>query len=130
MVKIETLPLYAGQVIRLAFERTNSPWRQGVSLATKGKMETNHETSPQFLLWSDTALQEVVITCLECDGLLRFYNIWDKRDGRGRGSLGHTSGMVVEDLGGDCRRYGCNNVGFNRDFQKLVSPSLSSKRTA
>lgn len=121
VVKIEALAVEPGQTITLSFEQVQSPWRQGVWLATEGMLEVGDSKAAQFVLWADTAPPEVQIRCEQTDGLLRFYNVWDS--GRKRGpfeSQSHTSGMVVEELEDGSRRYGCNDIGLEPDFRKLV----------
>lgn len=118
VVKIESIPLLAGQTVRLVFEQVRSPRRQGIWLATEGSLRVSETSSSQLFLWADTAPPEVEIQCESSDGLLRFYNIWDA--GRGRRSLSPTSGMALEDLGDGWLRYSCNDTGPDRDFTKLV----------
>ena len=75
--------------------------------------------APSMDLWVDTAPPEVVAHCMTADGNLSVYNIWDSGRGRGRESQAHSSGMLVEDLP-DGRRYRCNDIGFDTNFDKLV----------
>ena len=120
VVKFETLPLQTGQTIRLVFEQVNSPWRQGVWLGTNGSLEAAGTTASQIVLWSDTAPPEAEIHCLESDGLLRLYNVWNRGVIGGHDSLGYTSGMVVDELADGWRRYSCTDMGKEPDFGKLV----------
>jgi hypothetical protein len=120
VLKIEVLPIRAHQTVRLVFESVDSPWRQGVWLATEGALAVAGTTSPQLTIWQDTAPGEIEITCEATDGLLRFYNIWDSGRGRRRESLSATSGMAVEVLDGGWRRYSCNDIGSAPEFSKLV----------
>jgi hypothetical protein len=119
VVKIEALPIAAGQVVRLAFEGGDSPWRQGVRVATEGALVAYDVEGPQLDFWSDTAPPLVDIACKSTDGLVRIYNIWHSGRRPGVESQSHTSGMIVDLLPDGSRRYRCNDIGFNPDFSKL-----------
>lgn len=121
VVKIEALKIEPGQTVTLRFEDVDSPWRQGVWVATEGLLRIDDSIDSQFVLWADTAPPEVSIMCAETDGLLRLYNVWDS--GRRAGpfeSQSHTSGMVVEMLEDGSRRYSCNDIATNPDFNTLI----------
>ncbi len=120
-VKIEAIEVQTGQTVRLTFESVNSAWRQGVWLATQGELSVAGTTSPQVVLWSDTAPAEVEIVVQVTDGLMRLYNVWDS--GRRRGpfeSQSATSGMLVETMPDGSSRYSCNDIGTDAKFDKLV----------
>jgi hypothetical protein len=117
VVLIEVLPIHDGDVLKLTFESTNSPWRQGVWLMTDEYVVINQIRCPGADLWQDTAPKRVLIECHTKSGYLHLYNIWD--DGQGRDSQSHTSGMLVEELPKG-RRYRCNDFGFDTKFDKLV----------
>jgi len=68
----------------------------------------------------DTAPPAVEIACLETDGLIRIYNIWQSGRRPGVESQSQTSGMLVDLLPDGSRRYRCNDIGFDPDFSKLV----------
>jgi hypothetical protein len=120
VVKLEALPIAAGQVVHVAFEATSSPWRQGVRVATEGALTANDVTAAQLDLWTDTAPPAVEIMCEATDGLIRIYNIWQSGRRPGVESQSHTSGMLIDLLPDGSRRYRCNDIGFDPDFSKLV----------
>lgn len=120
VLRVDELPLAAADVIRVVFESVRSPWRQGVWLGTVGTMVVRETSSSQFVLWQDTAPVPAEIVCEETDGSLRLYNVWDSGRGRSRESLSATSGMAVEELADGWRRYGCNDIGVEPDFAKVV----------
>jgi|GEM_PF-1034965 len=117
VVKIEALPIRGGEQIRLRFESVDSPWRQGVWMVTQGHLIVNNQASSAMEIWQDTAPSEIPIECRTLSGILHLYNIWD-RQGR-RNSLSWSSGMLVQDLPNG-RRYHCNDIGFDTEFNKLV----------
>lgn len=115
VVKIEVLPISAGDVVVVRFLGGLSTWRQGVLLATEGLLAVEGEVSPQVVLWTDTAPDEVSVTAMQTDGLLRLYNVWDS--GRGLGpfeSQSATSGMLVS--GGT---YRCSDIASDPAFDRL-----------
>ena len=120
VVKLEALPISDGQIVRLIFEGGTSPWRQGVWLSTEGMLNANGVQAPQLNLWRDTAPAVVEVTCESTDGLLRFYNIWHSGRKTGAESQSHTSGMLVEILEDESRRYRCNDIGSSPEFDKLI----------
>jgi hypothetical protein len=120
-VKVESLPVAAGQRITLAFESVGPRWRQGVFLATTGRLEAAGTSSPSLVLWSDSAPVSSVVDVAETDGRLVLYNVWDS--GRGRGSFesqSATSGMFVEPLPDGSLRYSCTDIGVEPDFSRIV----------
>ena len=85
-------------------------------MATDGLLAVEGETSPQLVLWTDAAPDEVRVTVTQTDGLLRLYNVWDS--GRGLGpfeSQSATSGMVVS--GGT---YRCSDIASDPAFDRLA----------
>lgn len=117
VVMIDVFEVEDGDLLKLAFESTSSPWRQGVWLKTDDGLVINQAQCPSAQLWHDTAPKEVLIECHTSDKRLHLYNIWDR--GNGQESQAWTSGMLVEELPNG-RRYRCNDIGFDTDFAKLV----------
>lgn len=120
VVKVEALPIAAGQSAHLVLERSNSPWRQGVRFVTDGVLRVVGVEAPQLDIWTDTAPPGVDIECVDTDGLLRFYNVWQSGRRSGIESRSDTSGMLVEGLADGWYRYSCNDIGIEPDFKKLV----------
>jgi hypothetical protein len=60
---IEVLPVHDGEVLKLTFNRTNSPSRQGVWLMTDEYVVINQVRCPSAELWQDTAPKQVLIEC-------------------------------------------------------------------
>ena len=117
VVKIDAYTISNGARLKLIFESTNSPWRQGVWLSTTGRLVINGQENSSFQIWQDSAPTEIAIECFTTSNVLQVYNIWDK--GNGRESQSWTSGMLIEELKNG-RRYSCNDVGFETAFDKLV----------
>jgi hypothetical protein len=120
VVTIEALPIAVDQSVHVVLEGSGSPWRQGVRFVTDGVLRVAGVEAPQLDIWTDTAPPAVVVECVQTDGLLRFYNIWQSGRRPGVESRSATSGMLVEDLGDGWRRYSCNDVGVEPAFDKLV----------
>ena len=117
VVKIDVLPVHDGELLKVVFEEQKSPWRQGVFLKTDTFVVVNKQQCPSVQVWQDSAPENVLIECHTKDGILHLYNVWDR--GKGRESQLWSSGMIVEELP-DGRRYRCNDIGFNTNFDKLV----------
>lgn len=124
VVKIEVLPLQSGQTIRLVFEQTASPLRQGVWLGVNGMLRVGEVASPQMEIWTDTAPPEARILCEASDGLVRFYNCWEIPESPTSPamaiSLLGNSGMLVDELPDGWRRYSCSHSAPEADFERLV----------
>jgi hypothetical protein len=124
VVKIEVLPLSAGQHIQLRLEKTGSRLRQGVWFGVNGVLRVGEVTSSQMQIWRDTAPPLVDLLCEASGGLLHFYNIWRTPDsGLSPGnvfSLLGNSGMLVDELPGGWRRYSCSHSAPEADFSRLV----------
>ncbi len=106
-----------GQLIKVTFMGKNSPYHQGIRLATDIGIEVNGQVYPSIMLWEHTAPKEVICRCLTNDGLLSIYNIWDEGDGRE--SQAHSSGMLLEEKD-NILIYHANDYGFETNFDKLV----------
>ncbi len=117
VVMWDVLTVHDGEMIKVIFESVNSPWKQGVWLRTDQGLVVNDQLCPSVHLWVDTAAHEVLCACKSKDGLLSVYNIWDS--GKGPRSQAHSSGMLLENLSMG-RRYHCNDIGFDTQFDKLV----------
>ncbi|KSU60344.1 hypothetical protein AS034_15995 [[Bacillus] enclensis] len=115
--KWETQSVNDGQEIRFTFLSKNSPHRQGVWLKTDKGIEVMGETYSSIELWEDTTPKEVLLKCFTSEGILSFYNIWDR--GAGRQSQSYSSGIVI-DQKDNAIIYCCNDTGFETNFDKLV----------
>lgn len=118
---LDVVPVSTGDICRIGLESTNSAWRQGIWIGTQGLLRVNDVESAQIVIWRDSAPASVDIEVIESDGNLRVYNIWDS----GRGIKDHesqsmTSGMIIDVLNDGTRRYRCNDIGYEPDFDKLV----------
>lgn len=117
VIKWEVQSIFDGQEVKLTFLGKNSPNRQGIWLKTDKGIEVMGETFSSIELWEDTAPKDLLLKCFTDNGMLSFYNIWDKGDGKK--SQSYSSGMVKEEK--DQRViYGCNDIGFETNFDKLV----------
>jgi hypothetical protein len=117
VVKIDVFPITNEEIITLIFEEKNSEWKQGVWIGCDNGIEINGQHMSNATLWYETAPNQVFIKCFALNGLLMVYNVWDR--GMGRNSQSHSSGMLIEDLPLG-RRYKCNDIGFETNFNKLV----------
>ena len=117
---IDTIDCSAGSVFRLVFESAEPRWRQGVWFGVEGQLEVAGSTSPQVVLWRDTAPPAVdIVVRSTSDGLLRLYNVWDSRRGRRRESQAATSGMLRDETANGFR-YRCSDINPLPTFEALV----------
>lgn len=114
---IDVFPIKDGERLHVVFEASNSPWRQGVFVRTDRFLIVDGMKCRSVELWRDTAPETVTIECHTYKGLLHLHNVWDS--GTGSASQAWSSGMLVEELPAG-RRYRCNDIGFDTNFDKRV----------
>jgi hypothetical protein len=117
VVKFDVVEIQNEQVVKLVFISRNSIWRQGVWLKTDDGIVVNNQIVPSAQIWMDSAPKEIVMQCRTRNKKLYLYNIWDK--GSGAESQSWSSGMLIQ-LISSTRNYGCNDIGFDTQFDKLV----------
>lgn len=101
------------------FISTESRWKQGIVIQTKGKFELNDQIAPnKIVLWEDTAPKLVQIKIISSDKILIIYNVWKIEDGTvfywyNGGALytEHENGIIT---------YYCNDGIPDDDFNDLV----------
>jgi hypothetical protein len=120
VIRWDVFSISDGEVLRLRFDSVNSDWRQGVWLRTDRSIIVGSQDYEQVVLWQDTAPPVVELTCSSKDGLLDVYNVWcSGRPHTRMESHSASSGMLIEELPNG-RRYQCNDIGFETQFDKLV----------
>jgi len=121
VLMIEALPVSAGDVARLRFERQTQARPQGVWLGTVGNLRVLDREGSQFELWYAPDAPIIHIEVVETDGLLRFYNIFEHPPGSGlERSQMNGSGMLPDVVQDGWIRYSCNDFGLDTEFDKLV----------
>jgi hypothetical protein len=113
----DILPIMDKEIISVYFESKDSIWEQGIWLMTDMGIEVNDQRASSIVLWYGKTPSKVDICCHTNNGYLNLYNVWDK--GNGMNSQSHSSGMIIEELANG-RRYKCNDIGFETNFNKLV----------
>lgn len=105
--------------LKLTFLSTNSDWKQGIVLQTKGEFNINgQKLSNKVILWEDTAPKEVQAIVKSKNKILFVYNVWDTGDGTMH--YGHNGGaMYIEQENGTTQYY-CNDGHPNDDFNDLL----------
>jgi hypothetical protein len=120
VLRMDAIPVNPGDALIFRFDRVNSPRRQGIWLGTMGSLEIESETSPQFVLWHDTAPPEVRVEVFETDGTLRFYNCFMEPPDPSHLAHVKGSGMVTDETSDGWTTYSCNDVGVPPVYDKLV----------
>jgi hypothetical protein len=116
VVKIECVVLKIPE-FTIVFESAHGKRRQGIWLRASGGILVNDISFPSVDLWYDSAPSRIVCQSLGPKHTLHLYNIWE-RNGVRR-SLSYSSGMIVESTSIG-RRYRCNDVGFETNFECVV----------
>ncbi len=114
----DIFPVQDGETVLITFESAKSSWRQGIWLMCDQGIEINGQYGKSVVLWYENSKRQIQVICHTLDGFLNIYNVWDR--GLGQNSQGASSGMLVEELTGNGRRYKCNDVGFEANFDKLI----------
>jgi hypothetical protein len=119
VVMIDVFDVVSKQTVELTFESRKSSRRQGVFLISSGVLEVNHQQSASMVFWQDTAPTVVRMVYTGENGLLRVYNVWMEEGNQSMQSQAWSSGMLIEPLERG-RRYRCNDIGFDTDFDRIV----------
>ena len=117
VILLDVIPIENGDKLSLIFESKNSNWNQGVWMKCDKGIAIEDVLSNSVIIWFDKDPDLVSFVCNTENELLSIYNIWDR--GIGINSQSHSSGMLVEDLPNG-RRYRCNDIGFETEFDKLI----------
>jgi len=118
--------------LKITFVSTDSKWKQGIVLQTKGEFEiSGKKFSNKIVLWEETAPKEVQLTVKSKDKLLIIYNVWETEDGTTH--YWHNGGaMNIEEKDGS-KIYNCNDgfpdddlndLIFKLDYVKIIFPPL------
>lgn len=120
LVMMDRYPVKAGAVLRLELLSTNSKWKQGIKLNTKGSITVAGQTITKgVFLWEDTMPKEVVFSVSSKDGLLQVSNAWNTGDGVAHSWL-NGAAMYVEEMDNGRRVYHCNDGFPDENFDDIV----------
>lgn len=105
--------------LKVTFISTDSNWKQGIVLQTKGEFEINgRKMLNKIILWEHTAPKEVQAVVKSKDKLLIIYNVWETEDGTTH--YWHNGGaMHIEEVKG-VRVYNCNDGYADDDLNDLL----------
>lgn len=105
--------------INYCFLETNSNWKQGFVLKTKGIFTVNKSSfNNAIVLWEDTAPKEGVIKVNSNDEHILVYNVWDTGDGVTQ--AWHNSAAIELLVDGSNRVYNCNDGYPDLDLNDLI----------
>lgn len=107
--------------LKITFISTNSEWKQGIVMKTKGLFEfvVDGENIPNgIVLWEDTAPKEVGLVIKSKSKILFIYNVWDTGDGTMH--YGHNGGALFVEQTNGISIYHCNDGHPDDDFNDLV----------
>lgn len=119
LVLLDRFAIRPGGTLRLTFESSAGPWRQGVLLRTDGSFTINDQVlKKSVLLWRDTAPEEVLFRVNSKKGSLEVNNVWDMGDGAVH--YWHNGAAMIVDEIPTGRRYRCNDGHPDDNFTDLI----------
>ncbi|HOU69641.1 MAG TPA: hypothetical protein PKW49_13875 [Paludibacteraceae bacterium] len=105
--------------LKLTFISTDSKWKQGVILQTKGDFEVNGQVlSTKIILWEHTAPKQVDVQVKSKDKVLMIYNVWETEDGTTHYWY-NGAAMYIQEIN-RVRIYNCNDGYPDDDLNDLV----------
>lgn len=105
--------------LQIEFISTNSEWKQGIVLQTKGEFEVNGQTLPnKVILWEHTAPEQIDVKLKSKDKILIIYNVWKTEDGTTH--YWHNGGALFLKKENRAITYYCNDGYADDDFDDLV----------
>lgn len=106
-------------LLQIDFISTDSEWKQGVVLDTKGEFEINgQKIKNKIVIWEHTAPKQVELTVKSKDKALFIYNVWDTGDGTMH--YGHNGGALFVEQNREATVYHCNDGFADDDFDDLI----------
>lgn len=119
LVSMDLFPIASDAVYRVTFESSNSSWRQGVGLQTRGEVKVNSQALKQgAVFWQDTAPTTVEFRVRTKHPFIGVYNVWDSGFGLLE-SRKDNAAMIVDEVPNG-RRYRCSDGGLELDFTNIV----------
>jgi hypothetical protein len=121
LVLIDRISIAKTQKIRVEFIETNSKWKQGIILKTKGEfvMDNGSIVPNRPVLWEDTAPKKIEAVIKTKNKELIVYNVWDLGDG----VIQHWhngAAMEIKQISENKRIYYCNDGYPDSDFNDLI----------
>lgn len=107
--------------LNFSFIKTNSEWRQGFILKTKGnfKIEGLDEIQGTIIFWEDTAPKDFVVNVNSKDQKLLIYNVWDL--GNGVTQAWHNGAAIeIKQITENKRVYYCNDGHPSLSLDNLI----------
>ncbi len=117
---VDRIPLPAiNTSLRIEFVSTDSKWKQGIVLQTKGNFEVNGLKLPnKIVLWEHTAPKQLEMTVKSKDKTLVIYNVWETEDGTIH--YWHNGGAFFIEEVNKAIIYHCNDGYADDDFDDLI----------
>jgi len=106
---------------KFCFMETNSEWKQGFILKTKGafKIDKLPSINDAIVFWEHTAPKNFEVSIDSKDGMLLLYNVWDLGDGVTQ-AWHNGAAMEVKDIDKNTRLYNCNDGHPDFEFNDLI----------
>lgn len=103
------------------FIETNSEWKQGFILKTKGffKIDGLDTVKETIVFWEDTAPKDFIVNVNSKDGNLLVYNVWDFGNGVTQ-AWRNGAAIEIKETCKNKRVYFCNDGHPDFDFDDLI----------
>lgn len=106
-------------VLNVSFISTDSKWKQGIVLQTKGEFDINgQKLSTKIILWENTAPKELELFVNSKDKVLLIYNVWETQDGITH--YWHNGAAMHVTENNEVRTYNCNDGYDDDDLNDIV----------
>ncbi len=120
---VDKFPVADDDTIIIIFEKTNSNWKQGVSIDITGKCEYMGKLFEKgkgvnMIFWEDTSPKQTELRIFTKKGFVWIKNIWDTGNGTVESWHGGAA-MIVEEIENG-RRYRCNDGHPDEDFDDII----------
>lgn len=123
----DKFPVASGDTLVISIEKTNSEYRQGLTIDITGTCEMDGELfkkgkGVKMLFWEDTAPKQFEMTVFTKQAFVAVQNVWEGTGNMGRkyvDSGHHGAAMIVEEIENG-RRYRCNDGHPDENFDDIV----------
>ncbi|MFR7986034.1 MAG: hypothetical protein ACLU9N_10800 [Clostridia bacterium] len=109
--------------VKIGILSTNSDWRQGIRIATKGTLKSDFGEGKEHIFWEELWEKDIEqyyeIKGVSENGLLWISNCWDLGDGQMQCGMSNAA-MIKKEVDKNEYIYHCNDGEFDDDFDDLV----------
>lgn len=122
LVRLDRFNLPSKKIsLNFSFIETNSEWKQGFILKTKGtfKIDGKEAIEDTIVFWEDTAPNDFIVNVNSKDRKLLVYNVWDFGNGVTQAWY-NGAAIEVKQITDNKVIYNCNDGHPNLDLNNLI----------